>query len=105
ALDRAPDAAEPFGLGRRGKLVMQPAQRPLAMVERQVALRDDRFHSARGELLLTEGPGEEPARVLAGLEVDDKRPLEVGLGEDHAATRARQRSDPSSWSDASSAFS
>ena len=84
---------------------MQPAQRPLAMVERQVALRHDRFQPVRGELLLTEGAGEEPARVVAGLQVDDKRSLEVGLGEDHAATRARQRSDPSSWSDASNAFS
>src|SRR2546426_264002 len=104
ALNGGSDAADEFRLGRGGKLIVQAAQRPLPVVEGQVALRHDRLQPVVGELVLTEGPREEPARVRARLELDDKRPFEVGLGEDHAATRLRQRSEESSRPDASRAL-
>jgi hypothetical protein len=48
-----------------------------------VLLRDDALEAVRLELVLAERAGEEPARVLAPLEIDDERAFQLGLGEDH----------------------
>ena len=59
---------------RRAELVVHAAQRAGAVVEREVALRDDGLEAVLRELARAEGPREEPALVLAPLEVDHERP-------------------------------
>src|SRR5262249_38315605 len=58
-------------------------------VEGDVALRDDGLEAMVLELVLTEGAAEEAAIVLALLDVDHERALELGLGEDHGNGTSR----------------
>ena len=62
---------------------MHAAQRPLLVVEGHVGLRDHRLQPVVLELVLAEGAGEEPARILAALDVDDERALQLGFRENH----------------------
>ena len=48
-----------------------------------VPLRDDALEAVRLELVLAERASEEPAHVLAPLEIDDERAFQLVLGEDH----------------------
>ncbi len=65
------------------ELEVHAAHRPLETVPGGVHLGDQRRHAVLLELALAEHPGEVPAAVVAGLQVDDERALEPGFLEFH----------------------
>ena len=75
--DRAPRGAHQLGFGRGRKLEVHPAQRALLVIEGDVGLCDHRLQPVLLELVLTEGAGEKPARILAALDVDDERAFQL----------------------------
>src|SRR5215470_18179520 len=87
--DRAPGGPDELGLRLGRELEVHPAHRAPLDVERDVGLRDGRLQPVSGELVLAEGAREVPAAVLAALDVDDERALELGLGEDHGLSVTR----------------
>ena len=78
-VQRAADAADELGLGVRLLLVVQPAQRPQLLVEGDADLRPVRLEVQGAELRVVEDPGEVPALVLVGVDVDDIRARQLQL--------------------------
>src|SRR6185312_3653968 len=81
--DRAPGGAHQLGFGCRWKLEVHAAQRSLLVIEGNVGLRDHRLQTVLLELMLAEGAGEKPARILSALDVDDERAFQFCFRENH----------------------
>src|SRR5882724_9690302 len=77
---RGPDQLR-FGMGR--VLEMQAAHRALLLGVRDVDLRHLWLETVLGELPAAKGAREEAAVVLAPLQIQDERTLQLRLGKDH----------------------
>jgi len=83
--DGAARAAHELGFSGRRILEMHPPHSALLHVEGNVCLGDERAEPVSLEFSLTEGPREEPARVLPAFHVDDVGTLERRFGEYHGS--------------------
>ncbi len=88
---RARDAAHELDLAVRRRLEVHAADGALGAVVGMVALNEPGDEPVVGELTHAEGAGEEAARVLVALHVDDHRVGEARLAELHTPLQVRLR--------------
>src|SRR5438094_2302590 len=81
--DGSPGAPHEISLGRCRSLEVHPAQCALLLIESDVGLGDERIEPVLSKLPLAEHAREEASIVLAEIQVEDERTLELCLDEDH----------------------
>src|SRR5262249_54410042 len=88
-------------LSRRRDLEVHAAERAALAVVGKVRLGDQRLQALRLELVLAEGAGKEAPRILATLELDHERALELRLLEDHEVSFGSRASESRAYRQAS----
>jgi hypothetical protein len=84
-IDCSSGAAHDFGFLMGGYLVMHAAQSAAFVIERDAALDKSGVQAVIGKLSLAPDSSEKTPLVFIALRLNDERPFELGLGEDHTS--------------------